>query len=324
MDSLLTIKEIEKCRERLAAQIVTTPVHRWIGPVKNSLVGAEVELITKFELLQHTGSFKTRGALNNVLGLDRCARDRGIVTVSSGNHGAATAYAAQAIGARAKIVMSRAASPVRIALARRHGAEVVLTEDVVAAFAKMEQIVREEAMTLIHPFEGAGVAQGTGSLALEFYEQSGPFDAMIIPVGGGGLCGGMASAIKQLQPSCEIVGVEPEGADTMRRSLIVGKPITLDRIDTIADSLAPPMALPYSFNLCRENMDDIVLVSDDQIRGAMIQILAGLKLMVEPAAAAAVAALAGPLRGRFDGRRVGIVFCGGNIDLATFSQHVSQ
>ncbi|MCZ8115492.1 pyridoxal-phosphate dependent enzyme [Silanimonas sp.] len=323
MDPLLKIDQIRACHERLASRVRATPAYGWMGPAKDELIGADVEIATKFELLQHTGSFKVRGALNAVLGLSQDALDRGIVTVSSGNHAAATAFAARAVGARAKVVMARTASPVRIGLARHYGAEVVLTEDVVEAFATMEAIVAQEGMTLVHPFDGPSVAQGTGSLALEFHDQSGPFDAMVIPIGGGGLCGGMASAIKQLQPDCEVVGVEPEGADAMRRSFAANEPVKLDRIETIADSLAPPFALPYSFDLCRTNVDDIVLVSDDAIRRAMDWILRGVKLMVEPAAAAAVAALAGPLRGRFDGRRVGVVICGGNIDLATFVRHVS-
>ncbi len=147
---------------------------------------------------------------------------------------------------------------------------------------------------------------------------------MIIAIGGGGLCGGASAAIKLLKPECLVFGVEPTGSDTMTRSFAQGSPIDHAEVRTIADSLAPPFALPYSFGLCRANVDDIVLVDDDQIRSAMALLFREMKLAVEPAGAAATAALVGPLRDRVAGMRVGVLVCGSNIDFDSFERHVRQ
>jgi threonine dehydratase len=166
------------------------------------------------------------------------------------------------------------------------------------------------------------VAQGTGTLGLEFAEQVEGLEAVIIAVGGGGLCGGAAAAIKQSLPNCEVFGVEPEGADSMRQSFARGAPVTLQSVKTIADSLAPPMSLPYSFGACRLFVDEIVTVSDDAIRGAMKILFEDVGLAVEPAGAAATAGLLGPLRERLAGKKVGVVICGSNIDIASFAEHI--
>jgi threonine dehydratase len=175
---------------------------------------------------------------------------------------------------------------------------------------------------MVHPFEGPYVAQGTGTLGLEFVEQTEGLDAVIIAVGGGGLAGGAAAAIKQSLPHCEVFGVEPEGANSMQQSFARGAPVTLPSIKTIADSLAPPMSLPYSFGACRLFVDEIVTVSDDAIRRTMKVLFEDLGLAVEPAAAAATAGLLGPLRQRLVGKTIGIVICGSNIDIASFAAHL--
>jgi threonine dehydratase len=321
MDPALSLAEIRKCRERLASHVLVTPIHHWKGTRQKEALG-DIEPIIKLELFQFTGSFKPRGALNVCFSLSQEQLGRGITTVSSGNHAIATAFAAAKVGSRAKVVMAKSASPVRVELARRYGAEIVVADDVKAAFETMEAIVRDEGLTLVHPFEGPLTAQGTATIALEFHEQAGPLDLLILAIGGGGLCGGMAAAIKQLQPACLVVGVEPEGADTMYRSFAAGEPVQLDKVQTIADSLAPPMALPYSYGLCRDHVDELVRISDTQMQDAMRLLFQEVKLAVEPAGAAATAALAGPLKGRFDGRRVGILACGGNIDARSFANHV--
>jgi len=174
----------------------------------------------------------------------------------------------------------------------------------------------------VHPFEGPDVAQGAGTLGLEFAEQVEGLDAVIIAIGGGGLCGGSAAAIKQSAPQCKVYGVEPEGANSMQRSFQAGEPVTLASISTIADSLAPPMALPYSFAACRRYVDEIVTVSDAEIRGGMLALYEDLKLAVEPAAGAATAALLGPLASRLAGQKVGVVVCGSIIDIESFSNHI--
>lgn len=319
----ITIDEVRAARAAIDAWILRTPVHDWRGPELAARVGAQTDVAIKLELFQHTGSFKPRGALNVVRGLDEDQRRRGITAVSAGNHAIAAAYAAKAFGMSARVVMIATASPVRVARARALGAEVLMAPDGKAAFALGEQIARDEGRHFVHPFEGRATAVGTATVALEFAEQAGALDALIVPIGGGGLCAGMASAIKALQPACAVYGVEPEGAQSMRRSFAAGAPVTLDGIDTIADSLGAPMALPISFELCRRNVDELVTVSDDALRGAMKLLFDEMKLAVEPAGAASTAALVGPLRDRLQGKRVGVIACGANIDIARFAKEVA-
>jgi threonine dehydratase len=220
-------------------------------------------------------------------------------------------------------VMPKTASPVRIAACQAYGAEVVLVDNVTLAFERVHQIQAEENRTFVHPFEGPQTILGTATLGLELALQVPNLDAVIIPIGGGGLCAGMATALKQLQPHCQVFGVEPEGADTMHRSFAAGKPQSIDAPRTIADSLGAPHAAPYSFGLCYHFVDDLVLVSDNEMQRAMALLFRSMKLAVEPAGAAATAALCGPLRERLRGKRVAILVCGTNLDIATFAHHVA-
>lgn len=319
----LTLEEIAACRAAIDPWISRTPTHVWRGPEIEARLPAGVEVVVKLELFQRTGSFKPRGALNVVRGLTPQDRARGITAVSAGNHAIAAAYAAQVFGISAKVVMLASASPVRVARTRAYGAEVVLAENVGRAFEIAGEIAAGEGRILVHPFEGRATAVGTATVALEMAEQAGPLDALIVPIGGGGLCAGMASAIKLLQPDCQVFGVEPEGADTMHRSFAAGAPASIDAVRTIADSLGAPMALPFSYALCRRNVDELAMVDDGQLRGAMKLLFDEMKLAVEPAAAAATAALVGPLRERFSaGQRVGIIACGANLDIDAFARHV--
>ena len=283
--------------------------------------GAQVHL--KLELFQKTGTFKIRGALSVMLNLGKDALSRGVTAVSAGNHAIATACAAQVVGTTAKVVMMKSANPFRVEKCRAYGAEIVLAEDVHHAFDEVARIEKEEGRTFVHPFEGERTALGTATLGKEFLEQVPGLDAVIVPIGGGGLCAGVSSAVKLLRPGCEVFGVEPEGADNMQRSFRAGSPQSIERVATIADSLGPPMSLPYSFSLCRANADDIVLVSDDELRQAMALLFQEMKLAVEPAGAAATAALCGPLCERLTGKKVGVIVCGTNIDAASFAAHLA-
>jgi threonine dehydratase len=220
--------------------------------------------------------------------------------------------------------MPKSASPVRVATCRAYGATVELVDNVTIAFQRVQQIQEEEERYFVHPFEGPNTILGTATIGLEFCTQVEALDAVIIPIGGGGLCAGMATAIKQMRPACLIFGVEPVGADTMHRSFAAGSPQSIAAVHTIADSLGAPHAAPYSFGLCREFVDELVLVTDDEIRQAMALLFRSMKLAVEPAGATATAALWGPLRDRLRGRRVGVIVCGANIDIATFATHVQQ
>jgi threonine dehydratase len=319
----LTVEEIRAARRELGGRVLTTPVHEWESPVLAELLGPETRVFLKLELLQRTGSFKPRGALLNMLALTPEERARGVTAISAGNHAIAVAHAARVVGSHAKVVMIRTANPLRIEMCRRYGADIELAENAHAGFERVTQIAKEEGRAFIHPFEGRRTALGTATVGLELAEQVAPLDAVIVPIGGGGLCAGVASAVKLLWPVCAVYGVEPTGADSMTRSFKAGEPRSIERVATIADSLGAPSAAPVSFELCRRNVDDLVLVTDDELRHAMRLMLQEAKLAVEPAAAAAMAALLGPLRERARGKRVGLIVCGSNIDAATYGRLIA-
>jgi len=312
-----TIAAIEMLRDSLGDQIVRTPMLR-CAAIEDSLGGA-TQVFGKLEFLQQTGTFKARGALAVLKSLNDAQRAAGVTAVSAGNHAIATAFAAQAVGASAKIVMIGTANPVRIEACRAYGAELILVDDVHEAFAVAEKIQTEEGRFFVHPFEGSAIATGTGMVGIEICEQCEQFDAVVIPIGGGGLIGGMSNAIKQLRPDCEIIGVEPDGADSMHLSFEANEPRSIDKVRTIADSLGAPFAMPYSFALCKENVDKLIRVDDLQLRRSMGLLYQLMKFAIEPACAASTAALVGPLRDRMRNKTVVLVFCGSNIDWETFA-----
>jgi threonine dehydratase len=318
------LDEVRATHDRIAPFINRTPIHRWRGGEVEARTSSETEVILKLELFQQTGTFKARGALNNVMSLSPEQRAKGIVAVSAGNHAIAAAWAAKSLGVSAKVIMISTANAARIARAKALGAEVVIAGDGAAAFALAQTVAEDEGRTMIHPFEGPKVAAGTGTISLELDEQAGPLDALIVPVGGGGLCAGISSAMKALQQDCKIYGVEPKGADSMTRSFAAGEPVAALPVTSIADSLGPPYSLPYSFALCRDHVDKLVLVDDDQIMDAMAVLFREMKLAVEPAGASATAALFGPLREELAGKRVGLIVCGANIDIETFGKMVAR
>ncbi len=315
----LTLAEIRAARARLGDRILTTPVMPLEGPAADAAFAPGTRALLKLELFQHTGSFKARGALVNALALDEDQRRRGICTISAGNHAIAAAFAARAVGASAKVVMKTGASPFRVAECRRFGGEIVFEADFHAAFRRVEEIRVQEGRVLIHPFEGLGTASGTGTLGLEFMEQAPDLDAVIVPIGGGGLAAGVATAIRLVKPACRVFGVEPFGADTMYRSFAAGTPQAIEKIDTIADSLGAPYALPISFALCRASLEEVVRIEDAEMVAAMRFLLQHARLAVEPAGAAATAALLGPLRERLAGLRVGLIICGSNISADAYA-----
>jgi threonine dehydratase len=323
MTAPLSLDEIRAAVRQLSDRVVVTPIHRLGGAEAAASLGSNTEVLLKLELFQHTGTFKARGALLNVLGLTEAQRERGVTAISAGNHAVAVAFAAAAAGVSAKVVMIATANPLRVALCKSYGAEIVPARDAHAGFDLVNRIARDEGRALIHPFEGRTTALGTATLGLEFFEQAAGLDAVLVPIGGGGLCAGVASAVKLCAPDCLVFGVEPEGADTMHRSFAAGEPRSIERVATIADSLGAPYALPFSFELCRRNVDGLALVSDDELRSAMRFLLRNAKLAVEPAGAAATAALLGPLRDRLRGRRVGVIVCGSNIDHASYASLIA-
>ena len=303
----LSLAEIEETRAMIAPHVVRTPVHDWRG--------REIEALLR---ARHAGQSQARivPAGRHLQGARRHLEDaaaepeelaRGVCAVSAGNHAIAAAYAAAALGTTAKVVMMGSANPGPrrdLPRARRRGGDGA---DGRTAFEMVEAIARDEGRTFIHPFEGPYTALGTATLGLEWLEQVPDLEAVIIAIGGGGLvAGGASAAIKLLKPDCLVFGVEPTGSDTMTPQLRRRRArSTMPRSRTIADSLAPPFALPYSFGLCRRNVDEIVLVDDDQIRAAMALLFREMKLAVEPAARSGDRRLGRPAQGSAGGEEGG-------------------
>jgi len=314
------IDEVRALRQALGDSIWTTPLVR-CGGIELALDDGTT-VWGKLEFLQRTGTFKARGALANLHALSDAQLEKGVTAVSAGNHAIATAFAAKTLGSTAKVVMTGSANPYRIAACKRYGGEVVVVDDVHEAFEVAKRIEEEEGRYFVHPFEGPAVAAGTGTIGLEICEQLDDFDALVVPIGGGGLMAGIANVVKKLRPSVEIIGVEPSGANTMHLSFEAGEPRGIDRVRSIADSLGAPYAMPYSFELCRANVDRLVEVDDLELRRSMGFLFQRMKLAVEPACAASTATLMGPLREELAGKRVVLVFCGSNIDWHTFAEQV--
>ena len=325
-DQYPTEADIRANRLALGQLVVTTPVRQLVDHAVAERLGT-TEVWLKEELFQRTGSFKPRGALTVMRELSAEALQRGVTAVSAGNHAISLAYSARMMGTTATVVMPKTANAYRIAVCRELGATVELVDTVHQAFDRVHEIEASEGRTFVHPYEGPLTALGTATVGLEFIDQvraqGAELDAVLVAAGGGGLTAGVACAVKRLSPSTRVFVIEPEGADTMARSFASGTPERIDAVRTIADSLGAPRCEPYSFAMNRAFADEVVLVSDDHIRDAMRLTFRAAKLVVEPAGAAALAALLYPLRERLNGQRVGLVVCGGNIDHATFSAQLA-
>jgi threonine dehydratase len=304
------LASIRVARERIAARVHHTPL------LSATRLGARAgaTLALKCESLQKTGSFKVRGALNKLVQLGDAERARGVITVSAGNHAQALAWAARDAGVRCTVVMPAAASRTKVEASRGYGADVVLHgANSIEAFARAHEVAAERSLSFVHPFDVVAIMGGAGTVGLEIVEQMPDVEDVIVPIGGGGLIGGIAVAVKELRPSARVYGVEPTGAAVMRESLDAGHAVRLTSVNTIADGLAAPMAGELAYEIVRRYVDDVVTVTDDEIRSAMRDILFSAKLLAEGAGAAATAAV---ITGRVPvkGRRVVAVLSGGNVD----------
>lgn len=313
------LPEIEVAAAALECRVLKTPVlpltsARWAGLLPDC-----ASVTVKLELFQQAGSFKARGALLGIQQLSDAQRRAGVVAVSGGNHALAVSWAAREAGVDALITMPEAVDPVRIAGCEALGATVALYPDIAAAFAAMSEAAAEGRAPM-HPFEGAYMTLGSATCGREYHLQAPDIDTFVVPVGGGGMIGGFAAAIKQLKPGAKVIGVEPFGADSLHRSLAAGEPVTLDRVDTIADSLGAPFALPYSFGVAQAHVDRVVQISDADMLRAMDHYQNILRITAEPACAASLAAILGPLNDDLAGRHVGIIACGSNISLARYGK----
>ena len=319
-----TPRQIEQAREKLGERVRRTPVWHWKSDITDKLLSEDTNLFMKLELFQYAGSFKPRGALMNMLDLSDEQLSKGVTAVSAGNHAIAVAYAAKSLGTTAKVVMPKTANKFRVEKCRSHGADVELVDDVHIAFERVKEIEEEEDRTFIHPFEGEQTAVGTATVGLEFHQEVSDLEAVVVPIGGGGLCAGISAAIKQMNPDCKVYGVEPVGADSMSKSRAAGKPVEIEKVDTIADSLGAPHAAPYSFGLCQRFVDEIVTITDLQMAQMMRVMFEELKLAVEPAGASAMAGAVGPLSEHILGKNVGIIVCGTNINTESFQKILDE
>ncbi len=313
----LTVDRIEQAQRQIQNHIKTTPLYSPWGFNHYHDSGPDGDTQFKLECWQVSGSFKIRAALLNIMQLTSEQKKRGIVAVSGGNHAVAICYASHLYSIPTTVIMPKYASEARIRLCKQYGANIVFKENLQACF-DTENSYTSQGLTRIHPFEGETVALGTGTLGLEIINQWPSCDAIIIAIGGGGLCGGIANAIKQIKPSCEIYGVEPINANSMTLSIQQRNPIDTMTTNTIADSLAAPHSLPYSYSLCERYLDGIANVTEKQIIEAMKISFESLKLALEPAAATAVAGLLGPCKETLFNKRVLVLVCGSNYDTQSF------
>ena len=308
--SELTLDLIRAARERIRDKITRTPV--LTSEMLDGQAGAS--LFFKAENLQKIGAFKARGATNAVFMLSDAEARKGVVTHSSGNHGAAVARAAQLRGIPAYIVMPTNVPKAKQASVRRFGGQITFVEPTVAAReAAANKLIEETGAQLVHPYNDLRVMAGQGTAALELLEDVPDLDLVLCPVGGGGLLSGTAVAAKGMKPGIRVVAVEPAGADDAYRSLKAGKIVGNTKADTIADGLRGQLG-DRTFREIREHVDDIVTVSEDAIVLAMRAIWEMLKIVVEPSAAVPYAAI---IEHKIDvaGQRVGIILTGGNLDL---------
>ncbi|MCJ8340343.1 MAG: pyridoxal-phosphate dependent enzyme [Pseudomonadales bacterium] len=320
---LINLDAIKACARQLQPFVMRTPVISTAAPVIQQLL--EVETISlKLELFQHTGTFKARGALAVAQAIPEHKRAAGITAASAGNHAIAAAWAARVLSMSAKVVMQSNANPLRVTMAKAQGAEIIMKAPGAETFAEAERLVQDEGRTFIHPFDGPYTSLGAAGVGLEFIEELPDLEAVVVSVGGGGLISGVAAAIKAINPKCKIYGVEPSGADSMSKSFAQQAPVTLDKVATIADSLGPPMSLPFSYALCQRHVDQLVTVTDDAICAAMLLLQQSAKLALEPAGATALAGALGPLRSKLAGKKIGIVICGANIDQQSYASLLAR
>jgi threonine dehydratase len=307
-DRLIREDDILAAREVIAGRVHRTPV------IGSSYLGGQagVKLYLKLELFQKTGSFKPRGVLNSLHHLSPEDKQKGVITLSAGNHAQALAWAATQSGLLSTVVMPSTSVSSKIEATRSYGGEVVLSEgDLLETCLAIQE---ERGLALVHPFDDPMIIAGQGTVGVEILEDLPDVDAVIVGVGGGGLISGVATALKARKPKIKVIGVEPEGASAMTQSLQQGEPVHLDRVDTVADGLAAPFAGAHTLAHVKAYVDDVLIVTDQEIVDAMTLILERCKVVAEPAASSTVAAL---LSGKACLPGGSVVLCllsGGNVD----------
>lgn len=313
LDLGVTLRDVYHARQRIGDIAVRTPLID--SPELTERLGASVYL--KLENVQRTGAFKIRGATNKLKSLPQDARERGVITVSSGNHGRAVAYVARALGVKAMVCMSTRVPPNKVQGIRRLGAEVVLRGD---SYDEAERyalrLQQERGLTMIPPFDDPYIIAGQGTIGLELLEDLPEVDTVAVPLSGGGLLSGIALTLKSADPSIHTIGVSMARAPVMYHSLRAGQPIEMAEEQTLADALAGGIGLEnrYTFRMIQAYVDETLVVTEDEIAGAMAFGLAQHHIVVEGGGAVALAAL---LYGKVKdlGRHVVVVISGGNVEI---------
>jgi threonine dehydratase len=306
---MLTLAEVEAARETIGGRLHRTPT--FSAATLGELAGARVLL--KAELFQKTGSFKPRGVLNKLATLTSEEKQRGVISISAGNHAQALAYAAAQEGIDALVVMWQTASPPKIEAARAYGATIdTESPDIPAAFERLEELIASTGRTLVHPYDDPVVMAGQGTVGLEILEDVPDVDVVLVQVGGGGLVSGIATAVKGLRPQARVVAVEPERSRALHESLKAGEPVQVEA-KSIADGLNGPYAGANCVRVCSELGVESLLVSEESLKEAFRFLYTRAKLACELAGAATTAALMGGKVGLERGQTVVAVVSGGNV-----------
>ena len=312
------LAHIQAAREVIAGRLVRTPVHRIAGAELDERLEG-LNLVFKLEMLQRTGSFKIRGVLNKLRHLTPEEKARGVVGMSSGNHAQALAYGARVEDIPAVIVMPTYSVAYKVEATKAYGAEVIHCEaaDLLETY---ESTASERGLTPVHPFDDPMIIAGAGTAGLELLEDAPELDAVVVPAGGGGLLSGVATAVKASNSAVRVVGVEPQGACAIRKSLDAGRMVTLDSVKTVADGLAPPFTGANCLDRVRRFVNDVAVVNDEEIVEALRLAVVKLRVVAEPSAAAGLAALLQGRAGVSPGDTVGVVLSGGNINAARLKE----
>jgi threonine dehydratase len=318
---VVTLKDVQAARERIRDALYLSPCAR----TETLSRVTRTEAFLKLDNLQMTGAYKERGALNKLLTLGAPERARGLIAASAGNHAQAVAYHAGRLGVLATIVMPETTPIMKVANTRGHGARVVLFgSNFDEAYSEARRMEREEGLTFIHPFDDEVVIAGQGTLGLEVVEQVPGLDAVLVPVGGGGLISGVAVAVKALCPDVKIIGVEAEALPCMQAAVDAGELVTLDAASTLADGIAVKRAGEITFEHVQALVDGIVTVSEEEIASSILYLLEKEKTVVEGAGAVGVAALMHHKLPGLEGKRVCSVISGGNIDVNVVARVIER
>jgi threonine dehydratase len=317
---MITIADVNAALERIRQSIYLSPCAR--SETFSQLTGNSIYL--KFENLQRTGAFKERGALNKLLTLSADERDRGVIAASAGNHAQGLAYHAGRLGIGAQICMPLTTPLIKVSATKAYGAEVILHganyDDTCAEAIRRGQL---QHLTFVHPFDDDAVIAGQGTLGLEILQQYPDIEAIVVPIGGGGLIGGVACAVKETNPKIKVIGVQTARLPSMKAAVAEGKPVTLAPAATIADGIAVRRAGDRTLPLVQKYVDEIVTVDEEEIANAVLLLLEREKTLAEGAGAAAIAALINH-KVQLTGKKIAVLVCGGNMDVTLLSRIIER